>query len=239
MSVDVRSNAGTSIPPNTPDAWERVLRSAARVQERVPGAVVCDHTATAMHARHHIPAEVIHCIDTREHHIDAIRTTLEIDREWTTALVQSSKILIGSQNGVQTSIHSFRHSAPMDTEVRVGTFGSIRLSTAEDTLRMQTHMALKRNTMRDYLDVAAMWDHLGDERGAKAFRHYDGLYSTGTDESTLKRVMTQLANPQPNDLDRVDLTTYPNLDPKWQEWSTIAAICRQAAYTIFDAIPIN
>jgi hypothetical protein len=43
------------------------------------------------------------------------------------------------------------------------------------------------------------------------------------------QVAKQLAEPRPDDLDRIDLRFYRQLDRRWQDWGAVADVCKRTA----------
>jgi hypothetical protein len=104
-------------------------------------------------------------------------------------------------------------------------------------LRIKAVLILKRNATRDYLDFAALAEHLGSDGTLEALRSFDELYPQPNGESALQQLQIQLAEPLPFDLDSVDLAEYKNVAPRWQRWESVSESCRSCAMLIFDGIP--
>jgi len=97
-------------------------------------------------------------------------------------------------------------------------------------------LILKRNATRDYLDVVALADRMGDERVAHALKSFDRLYQQGNGQSPLQQLQVQLANALPYDLEETELSEYKNLDARWHDWQTVKAACAHLATVIFDRV---
>lgn len=233
-------STASSQPPSAaglPADFNRVLAAAARVQTRLPPAVVVGGTAAAIHARHRISYDADHCISDLTPRFNAVRETLEHDPGWTTARVNPGKVILGSQDGVEQGVRNLIRRVPLEAQEFRGDFGVVSIPTAAESLRIKGWLALKRGTTRDYLDVAALWRTMGPERGAEAFKHFDNFYQTGTQESALKQVITRLADPAPADLGALNLSSYKGLDPQYHDWNSVRRTCQEASVTIFDALP--
>ncbi|MGQ0678691.1 MAG: hypothetical protein ACT4OM_03375 [Actinomycetota bacterium] len=95
---------------------------------------------------------------------------------------------------------------------------------------------LKRNATRDYVDVVALADRLG-ERAAEVLAGIDGYYADqiGPDGRRVStQLIRQLADPLPYDLSETDLLTYRKVDRQFQDWDAVAARCRALATMILD-----
>jgi hypothetical protein len=53
---------------------------------------------------------------------------------------------------------------------------TVTFLTAREMLRIKAALVLKRNATRDYLDTAALCQHLGSTQAAAAFDGFDALY---------------------------------------------------------------
>ena len=94
--------------------------------------------------------------------------------------------------------------------------------------RIKGWLVLRRNAVRDHLDLVALAARLGD-RAAAVLATLDDYYADQL-RADGRRVATQLAKqlaePRPYDLDDVDLSRYRKLVPEWRSWPTVAAACR-------------
>jgi hypothetical protein len=103
-------------------------------------------------------------------------------------------------------------------------------------LRIKGVLILRRNATRDYLDFIALADHMGFNEVVEALGAFDRLYPQSNEESALQQLQIQLANTLPYDLDETNLAEYKNLDPKWQDWYYVKAVCAHCATVIFDRV---
>ncbi len=104
------------------------------------------------------------------------------------------------------------------------------------TTIFKAFLAYNRNATRDYLDFAALADHLGADRTLEALRRFDDLYPQPNEDSALQQLQIQLSNPLPYDLDDLDLTEYKRLDARWADWRDVKTACIDCANLIFDHI---
>jgi hypothetical protein len=216
--------------------WERVLGSAAHLQQIFPEAVLVGGTAAAIYAGHRQSADADHVLTDLRHRFQEVLAELESVAGWKTARVQSPVQILGSLDGIETGIRQLIREQPLETtEIEVGAV-RVRVPTAAEMLRIKAVLILKRNATRDYLDFAALSSHLGDTGTVSALRTFDELYPQPNDESALQQLQIQLAEPLPYDLDSVELTEYKNLAPEWQSWEAIEDACHRAATLIFDEI---
>jgi hypothetical protein len=164
--------------------------------------------------------------DLRER-FDAILADLEAVAGWQTARVNRPVLILGSLDGVETGIRQLRRAAPLElTELNVGGH-TVKLPTLPEILRIKAFLCLERNATRDYLDLAALSAHLGNDASYQALRRMDELYPQRGDNAWAVRtqLVKQLAAPLPYDLDRVDLAEYKGVQPPFDRWSHVAGVC--------------
>lgn len=70
--------------------WEKVLSSAARFKEILPGAVLVGATASALYARHRFPRDAGPFISNLQTHFDEVLAQLQSVAGWKTARVGAS-----------------------------------------------------------------------------------------------------------------------------------------------------
>lgn len=160
---------------------------------------------------------------------------LESVAGWATARVTRPVLILGSLDGIETGVRQLIRTEPLETEV-VERFGvSITVPTAAEMLRIKGVLILRRNATRDYVDFAALGEHLGDEAASTALRSFDRLYPQESGESALQQLQAQLASALPYDLEDTDLSEYRNLAPRWHDWGNVQRTCIRIAVAAFDA----
>ncbi len=216
--------------------WEIVLSSAAHLQRIFPEAVLVGGTAAAIYAGHRLSADADHVLTDLRTRFDEVLAQLESVAGWKTARVQSPVQILGSLDGIETGIRQLIREQPLETrQMKIGDY-QITLPTAEEVLRIKAVLILRRNATRDYLDFAALAEHLGEGRTLEALRSFDDLYPQANGESALQQLQIQLAEPLPFDLDTLDLAEYKNVSPRWQRWESVRESCQRCATLIFDGI---
>ena len=214
-----------------------LLEVAARLQELVPGAVLVGGTAAAYHAGHRLSLDDDHVVAHLKDRFDAVLTALEETNGWITARVKRPVLILGSLDGVETGIRNLIRARPLEVEeVAIGK-RVLKVPTLQEMARIKAWLCLMRNATRDYLDFVALADSLGEEEAAALVAALDEYY-VDQRGSGGRRVATQaakqLAEPAPFDLSEVDLASYRNLDPRWQDWEAVAAACRRVALGVLD-----
>ncbi len=99
-----------------------------------------------------------------------------------------------------------------------------------------SHLIVKRNATRDYLDFVALATRMGTAPTGDALRSFDRLYPQESGESALQQLQAQLAHPLPYDLDESELSQYKDLVPQWHDWGEVRSVCGRIAIAVFDHV---
>ena len=227
-----------SAPGSEFPEWEDVLSSAARLQKIVPGTVLVGGSASAIYAEHRFSFDHDHVVTDLRERFDEVLSDLESVAGWKTARINRPVQILGSLDGIQTGVRQLIRSEPLDTtEVTVGD-SQIRVPTLEETLRIKGCLILVRNATRDYVDFAALGDHMGSGKVAKALSRFDELYPQKSGESALQQLLTQTNAPQPYDVGNVDIINFKGLDARWHTWAAVAEACEKITMCAFrDLVP--
>ncbi|WP_297502604.1 hypothetical protein [Ferrovum sp.] len=216
--------------------WELVLSSAAHLQRVLPDAVLVGGTASAIHAEHRFSRDADHVMIDLRYRFDEVLSKLESVAGWKTARVKRPVQILGSLDGIETGIRQLIRDEPLETKVVECGGARITVPTEGEILRVKGLLILKRNATRDYIDFAALADHLGADGVAMALRPFDRIYRQDNNESPLQQLQIQLANALPYDLEETDLSEYKNLDRRWHDWQAVKAVCSGVAVAIFDGM---
>jgi hypothetical protein len=201
--------------------WEQILSSAAHLQCILPDAVLVGGTVAAIYAGHRLSSDAYHVLTDLRERFDQVLAELESVAGWKTARIRPPVQILGSLNGIETGVRQLIRDRPLDT-TEIECFGQrLTVPTLAEMLRIKAVLILKRNTTRDYLDFAALFDRMGEGDAVAALRSFDSIYPQPNGESALQQLQIQLATPLPYDLDEVNLAEYKHLVPKWQDWSAV------------------
>jgi hypothetical protein len=216
--------------------WEQVLAAAAHLQNILPDAVLVGGTAAAIYAGHRLSTDADHVLTDLRQRFDQVLAELESAAGWKTARVRPPVQILGSLDGIETGVRQLIRDRPLDTTEIERLGQRLTVPTLAEMLRIKAVLILKRNTTRDYLDFAALFDRMGDEEAISALRSFDNIYPQPNEESALQQLQIQLATPLPYDLDEVNLSEYKHLSPRWHDWSVVQSACSACATLIFDRI---
>ncbi|MGQ0778299.1 MAG: hypothetical protein ACT4NY_28475 [Pseudonocardiales bacterium] len=214
----------------------RVLRSAARLQELVPDAVLVGGSAAALYAGHRDSYDHDHVLVDLADRFDAVLDAVESQDGWVTNRVTPGKIILGELGGIETGIRQLIRRTPLETvQVRLPSGESVTAPTPEETLRVKAFLVLRRNQTRDYLDVAALADRTGLGHAAVTLSSIDEYYADqhGAGDGVASQLARQLAEPPPMDRSTTrNLRQYKNLAVRWHEWDEVVSVCRELATTM-------
>ncbi len=208
---------------NEPD-WQAVLTAAVRLQQLLPEAILVGGTAASTHAGHRVSFDDDHVLTDLRERFDDVLSHLEEQDAWVTARVNRPVLILGSLDGIETGIRQLLRRRPLEVEEVEGPTGPIRVPTLPEMLRIKAWLVLRRNATRDYLDVVALADRLGEERAARVALELDDYYEDQVGAGGRRiatQLVRQLAEPLPYDLSDVDLRSYRRLDPRWRVWSAV------------------
>lgn len=223
--------------PEAMPEWERVLSSAARLQQVLPDAVLFGGTAASTHVGHRLSRDADHILRDLRNRFDQVLADLESVAGWKTARVNRPVQILGSLDGIETGIRQLIREEPLETTCIEHLGQIITLPTAAEMLRIKAALILKRNATRDYLDFVALSHHLGPDATGLALHRFDDLYPQPNGESAVQQLQIQLANPLPFDLEATHLPEYKSLDPRWHDWHAVKKHCVETSLILFDEGP--
>jgi hypothetical protein len=219
-----------------------VLRSAARLQEVVPDAVLVGGAAAALHAGHRDSFDHDHVLPDLVERYEAVLDAVEASDGWATS-VRASKppfTIMGTLGGVEAGLRQMRRTRPLETlEVEAEPGVSVVAPTAAEALRVKAYLVVQRNVVRDYLDVAALADHMGLDAACETLADIDSYYvdRSGESSSVLTALVLRLAEPTPSDPDVLtELPRYKGLAQRWHQWDDVVHVCRELALRLGGAV---
>ena len=223
---------GTGEPTLGPDLL-RVLESAAVLQQRVPDAVLVGGTAAALHAGHRASFDHDHVVADLRDRFELVLDALEREGDWVTNRVTPGKIILGELGDIEAGVRQLIRSVPLEVEeITLPSGRAVRVPTLPEILRIKAFLIVKRNQVRDYLDVVALASRCGFGEAAKALVEIDRYYTDPAQDGTpvADQLIRQLAEPRPRDA-RVTarLRDYKALAPRWQDWDAVVEACRHLA----------
>jgi hypothetical protein len=221
---------------------QRVLESAAQLQQAVPDAVLVGGAAAALYAGHRDSFDHDHVLTDLQDRYFQVLEAVEATDGWVTNVSASSPPLtiLGRLGGIEAGLRQLRRRRPLETqEVKLDETHAVRVPTAAETLRIKAYLVVQRNQVRDYLDVVALADRYGIPASADVLVSIDDYYRDRSDtaDSVLTALVERLSAPTPRD-ERVtrQLPRYRRLDPRWHDWATVVAACQTLADTLLRKV---
>jgi hypothetical protein len=226
-----RSKPRESLPD-----WEKVLSASARLQRLLPGAVLVGGTAAALHAGHRRSRDADHVLRDLRSRFERVLRQLESLAGWRTRRVKRPVMILGSLNGIEVGVRQLIRKRPLETRFVGAGRSKVEVPTPAETLRIKALLLSRRNATRDFLDFVALADRLG-RRALDALASLDELYEAGGGGNTVSQdLLARLSNPQPVDLDDINLSEYKGLHGKWRKWTAVDAFCRELAVALADRL---
>lgn len=219
----------------TPSADElaAVLESASRLQSVLPDAVLVGGAAAAHFAGHRDSSDHDHVLVDLRDRFDAVLDALEATDGWVTNRVTPRKLILGELGDIESGVRQLIRKRPIEVSVvSLASGHQLRVPTLPEILRIKGYLIVARNQTRDYLDVVALAESLGDAEAAATLASIDDYYADQHDggKGVASQLVRQLADPLPKDVRTTrELHRYKNLDPRWHEWSEVVGACRRLA----------
>jgi hypothetical protein len=165
---------------------------------------------------------------------DAVLEAIEATDGWVTNRVTPGKIILGELSDIESGVRQLIRNRPLEvTEVTLPSGHVLRVPTPDETLRIKGYLIVRRNQVRDYLDVAALSDRYGIPHSADVLGHIDAYYSDQRGpgpEGVATQLARQLADPRPADTRTIQqLGRYKGLDARWTDWRNVTEVCRSVA----------
>jgi hypothetical protein len=211
-----------------------VLESAAKLQEVIPDAVLVGGSAAAPWASHRTSFDHDHVLRDLNERFDAVLDAVEATDGWVTNRVSPGKIILDELGDIESGVRQLIRNVPLEVaEVALPSGHMLRAPTPDEILRIKGYLVVRRNQVRDYLDVAALSDRVGVSHAADVLRRIDDYYSDqrGPEpEGVATQLARQLADPKPADAGTISqLGRYKGLEERWTDWKNVTDVCRSLA----------
>ncbi len=189
--------------------------------------------AAILYADHRESRDHDHVVADLADRFEMVLDAVEGDEGWATNRVSPGKVILGNLDGIEAGVRQMIRKAPLEVaEVGVPSGGKVTVPTVEETLRIKAFLVVRRNQTRDYLDLAALADHIGVDRAGEVLRQIDDYYADQNDseDGVASQLARQLADPQPADRSVIDqLSSYRRLRTRWSDWSAVTEILSEVA----------
>ncbi len=205
-----------------------LLESAAHLQRLVPGAVLVGGTAAILYADHRESSDHDHVLADLSDRFEMVLEAVEEDEGWATNRVVPGKVILGNLDGIEAGVRQMIRKTPLEVAtVSLPSGAELTVPTIEETLRIKAFLIVRRNQTRDYLDLAALSEHLGVGRAAEVLMRIDDCYADQHEEGegVASQLVRQLSDPQPADRTVIDqLSSYRRLRKRWNDWDAVTEV---------------
>jgi hypothetical protein len=216
-----------------------LLESAAHLQRLVPGTVLVGGTAAILYADHRASSDHDHVLADLADRFEMVLEAVEEDEGWATNRVTPGKVILGNLDGIEAGVRQMIRKVQLEIAmVTLPSGAEVTVPTVEETLRIKAFLAVRRNQTRDYLDLAALSDHLGVDRAAEILAEIDAYYDDqhGDGEGVASQLVRQLSDPQPADRSVIDqLSSYRRLHKHWSDWDAVKDVLGAVAARMVDS----
>lgn len=210
-----------------------LLESASRLQHLVPGAVMVGGAAAILYADHRESSDHDHVVADLADRFEMVLEAVEGDKGWATNRITPGKVILGNLDGIEAGVRQMIRTVPLEiAEVDVPSGGAVTVPTLEETLRIKAFLVVRRNQTRDYLDLAALSEHLGLDRAAGVLASIDDYYADqhGEGDGVASQLVRQLSEPRPADRSVIDqLSSYRRLRRRWSDWAAVTGVLGEVA----------
>ena len=177
-------------------------------------------SAAALWASHRSSYDHDHVLADLDARFDAVLEAIEATDGWVTNQVTPGKIILEELGDIESGVRQLIRSRPLEvTEVSLPSGQTLRVPTPDETLRIKGYLIVRRNQVRDYLDVAALSERYGIPHAGAVLGHIDAFYSDqrGPElQGVATQLARQLADPRPRDARTIQqLHQYKRLDARW------------------------
>jgi len=219
--------------------WQKLIEAAANFQKLLTGSVMIGGSAAALHLKHRYSFDADHILNDLKQNYEEVLDFLEGRNDWETARINPPKLILGNFQGVETGVRQLRRTRPLETEQIRIKGKSITIPVVPEMIRTKGWMIISRNATRDYIDFAALAEHLGLKKAAEVLNDFNDFYSDlirGRRASPIVQLIRQLAEPKPGDFDQIDLAMYRGIQPPFDSWDYIRKKCEEVSVELADGV---
>lgn len=213
-------------------ALQKVLKNAAALQRLVPDAVLVGGYAAALYAQHRASFDHDHVLSDLRDRFEVVLDAFEQEKQSVTNRVRPGKIILGQIGDIEEGVRQLIRKRPLETtRVQLPTGEEIAVPTRDEAPRIKAFLIVKRNQVRDFLDVVALTDKYGIDHGANVLMGIEDYYDEpGKPGSLRSQLMRQLSDPAPQDTSVTnELAKYKGLDARWHNWDEARQVAADLA----------
>lgn len=195
--------------------------------------------AAILYADHRESSDHDHVLADLSDRFEIVLEAIEQDEGWATNRITPGKVILGNLDGVEAGVRQMIRKVPLEVaKVTVPSGGEVTVPTVEETIRIKAFLVVRRNQTRDYLDLAALCDHLGTERSAAVLATIDDFYADQAEspDGIASQLARQLSDPEPADRSVIaQLNSYRRLNRRWSDWDAVKDVLAEVAGRMTDS----
>ncbi|MFF5626848.1 hypothetical protein ACFY5A_15910 [Microbacterium sp. NPDC012755] len=222
------------VQSDLPSGLEELVESAARLQDLVPDAVLVGGSEAEHYARQRVSTDHDYVLADLRDRFGFVLDALDHDGDFVLNRTTPGRIILGELGGIEAGVRQLIRTRPLEVQrVRLRSGAEVTVPTLEEIARIKAFLIVKRNQMRDYLDVAALSGAYGADVIGDMLAQVDDYYtdpSHADDHPVQAQLIRQLAQPAPKDRSLIaDVARRKGLVPRWRNWDDVVAECRTLA----------
>jgi hypothetical protein len=209
--------------------FEQVVAEGRALQGLLPdlGLVAVGGTAAALHCRHRVSLDVDEVTPQLRARYTEVLSVLETWEGWKTNRRNPPILILGERHGVELGLRQQRRSASLEkTQV-----DGLWVATAPEMLRVKAFLLAERRATRDYIDLAALAERLGETASLNALALLNLLYPSDEPQTMITR-LAEACESEPADLAAIPLHSYKGLQAPFTDWTVINNICRRLGHML-------
>ncbi|MCP9496749.1 MAG: hypothetical protein MSG64_20120 [Pyrinomonadaceae bacterium MAG19_C2-C3] len=216
--------------------WEETLFAGVAAQKLIEGSIAVGGTAAAMYAGHRLSFDTDHLLMNLRETFDEVLDKLSDAPEWKTARLKRPVLILGSIGDIEVGFRQSRRTVPIETVAVSTPYGDLVVPTLDELIGMKAYLGYDRNTVRDFLDFAALTECTTEEEVLGSLLKLDERYGDLQSHSARLEVARALSHPKPVDFSEIDLSHYKALAAEWHEWKRTEETCKRYALLLGQKI---
>jgi hypothetical protein len=220
--------------------FDEVIAQGAELQQELPWLelVAVGGTSAAIHCHHRFSLDVDCVAPQLTAHFESVADSLKQWPHWKTNRLQRPVLILGERHAVELGIRQLRRKVPL----RALKVQGLWVPTPEEALRIKAYLCVQRTATRDFLDVAALVDHLGESRALEALKFLNLLYPEPHSNLSCCSAFAKACFSDPIDAGDIDLERYKGVVGDYRSREYIMRRCRAlgtelAAWELSDVAP--
>jgi hypothetical protein len=226
----------SKLTPEEKKAWEAIIAAGVVAQNLIQDGIAVGGTAASLYAGHRLSNDTDHLLMNLRDKFDEVLDKLGESPEWKTARLKRPVLILGSINGIEVGFRQSKRSVPIETVTVTTPYGDLVIPTLDEMLGMKAFLSYQRNTVRDFLDFAALSECTSKDEVLASLLKLDDRYGELQTHSVRLEVARALSNPKPVDFDEVDLSHYKALASEWRDWKRAEKICKRFGVALGEKI---